>query len=136
MPDDLRFYQPKPIRNDEPLYIQCPECGNIQEIHIKECIICGYDLRVSIEKLKGGSKSKKSLERLVLIKSMQDEMYNKLIELVQWYGYKKGYSYHLFRDLLSSAKSQGTGLKFYSKILNRIERCKAKGYKLQWLKYQ
>ena len=108
MPDDLRFYQKKPVKNNEPLYVCYPSCGNIQEIYKKECEICGFDLRLEISNSGGGNVKKKDIDRLVKIKSMQDEMYNQLRELVRLRGYKSGYAFFLFKDLLSNAGKQGS----------------------------
>ena len=98
--------------------------------------MCGYDLSVIIEKGSGGKVSKKELERLQRIKSMQGDLYNALFDLTKYYGYKLGYAYYLYRDLLTNAKQQQTGITFYKKMFNRINKCKERGYKIRWLLHQ
>ena len=73
---------------------------------------------------------------------MQDEMYNQLRELVKLRGYKSGYAFFLFKDLLSNAGKQGTGAIYYNKLMRRIDKCKngrtraGKEYNLRWLIHQ
>lgn len=137
--DDDRYYSFKPVKNNEGKYKQCPECGNIEPVEAKECSICGYSFEYEMEQQASGvskPKPKKELERLVKIKSMQDELYNSLVGLVVARGYKRGYAYHLFKDLLMNAKAQGTGIRFYSKLMNRIDKCIARSYNPRWLLHQ
>ena len=137
--DDDRYFTFKPKKENEITIKQCPECGNIEPIEAKECTICGFEFKLIEEEIaNGGSrpKNKKQLERLIKIQSMQDEMYSKIKEMVLERGFKRGFSYYLYRDLLKNAKVQGTGLTYYKKMLNRIEKCKKKGYNLKWLHYQ
>lgn len=135
LPDDYRFYQFAPKRDNEPEYMCCPECGNIERVGVKVCSVCGYDFTPIIE---GGSSkiSKKEIERLVKLHSAQEDLLKELRLLVKERGYKSGYSWWLFRDLLQNAKTQNTGMTFYKKIMRRIEKCREKGYKIAWLKYQ
>ena len=135
LPDDYRFYRFAPKKNNEPEYLQCPECGNIEKVGVKNCSVCGYDFTPIIE---GGSgkASKKEIERLIKIHSAQEELLKELRSLVKDRGYKAGYSWWLFKDLLQNARTQNTGLVFYKKIMNRIAKCRKKGYKIAWLKYQ
>ena len=81
-------------------------------------------------------KPKKDINRLIQIKSKQDELYEELKQLVLERGHKRGFAWYLFKDLLSNAKTQGTGLLFYKKIFNRIKKCKERNFKLRWLCYQ
>ena len=135
--DDLRFYQHQKPKDDEILYKMCPECSNIELVHIKECTICGYLFEIiEEEETNSRPKPKKELERLILVKSYQDELYDNIKELVKERGYKNGYAWHLFKDLLTNAKQQSTGLIFYQKMLRRIEKCREKNYKLRWLLHQ
>lgn len=142
LPDDLRYFSFRKPKELEELARDCPICGAISEIYIQICPICGYSFELVEEQGSGRKKSKKQLERLVKIKSMQDEMLARLRELVKDRGYKAGYSWFLFKDLLMNAKGQGTGLIFYQKILRRIEKCKTaktqagKPYSLRWLIHQ
>ena len=135
LPDDYRFYRFAPKKNNEPEYLQCPECGNIEKVGVKNCSVCGYDFTPIIE---GGSgkASKKEIERLIKIHSAQEELLKELRSLVKDRGYKAGYSWWLFKDLLQNARTQNTGLVFYKKIMNRIAKCRKKGYKCKWLIYQ
>ena len=139
--EDLRFYSPKKIKKDEPLFKDCPECGNIESIHVKECSICNYNFELK-EELSTYKKTKQQLEKLIKIKSKQQEIYEKLQELVKLRDYKSGFAWYLFKDLLINAKNQNTGMIFYNKILRRIEKCKTaktkmgKPYSLKWLVYQ
>lgn len=135
LPDDYRFYQFAPKRDNEPEYQQCPECGNIERVGVKVCSVCGYDFTPIIE---GGSSkvSKKEIERLVKLHSAQEDLLKELRKLVVERGYKTGYSWWLFKDLLQNAKTQNTGMTFYKKIMRRIEKCREKQYKIAWLKYQ
>lgn len=135
LPDDYRFYKFAPKRDNEPEYQQCPECGNIERVGVKVCSVCGYDFTPIIE---GGSSkvSKKEIERLVKLHSAQEDLLKELRKLVVERGYKTGYSWWLFKDLLQNAKTQNTGMIFYKKIMRRIEKCREKGYKIAWLKYQ
>lgn len=137
--DDDRYFTFKPKKENETTVKQCPNCGSIEPIDAKECTICGFEFKLiedDIEKGCGKPKSKKELERLIKMKSMQDEMYSKIKEMVIERRYKRGFAYFLYRGLLKNAKSQGTGLTYYKKMLNRIEKCKKKGYNLKWLHYQ
>lgn len=137
LPDDLRFYHFAPKREDEIPYIMCPNCGNIEENNVKVCSVCGYDFSPIIEESKGkGRINKKEIERLIKIHSMQEDMYNKLQEYVISKGHKRGYAWFLFKKLLENAKTQKTGLTFYKKIINRIDKGIKKGYKCAWLIYQ
>ena len=80
---------------------KCPKCGNIEPIHVKQCSICGYDLTIAIEQGKGTSKAtKKQLEQLIRTYSLQEEVYNKIRELVKERGHKAGYSWFLFKTML------------------------------------
>lgn len=135
LPDDYRFYQFAPKRDNEPEWQQCPECGNIERVGVKVCSVCGYDFTPIIE---GGSSkiSKKEIERLVKLHSAQEEMYRGLQDYVVSRGYKKGYAWFLFKSMLENAKTQGTGMTFYKKIMRRIEKGKEKGYKPAFLLYQ
>lgn len=135
LPDDYRFYQFAPKQDNEPEWQQCPECGNIERVGVKVCSVCGYDFTPIIE---GGSSkvSKKEIERLVKLHSAQEDLLKELRLLVKERGYKSGYSWWLFRDLLQNAKTQNTGMTFYKKIMRRIEKCREKQYKTAWLKYQ
>ena len=136
LPEDYRFYQFAPKRDNEPEWQCCPNCGAIEPVHNQICTVCGYDFR-PIEEEKGKSKvSKKEIERLVLLKSAQEELLNELRKLVLERGHKKGFAWYLFKDLLQNAKTQNTGMTFYKKIMRRIEKCREKQYKIAWLKYQ
>lgn len=135
-PDDYRFYKFAPKKENESEWKQCPNCGAIEPVNNQICTVCGYDFR-PIEEYKGKSKiSKKEIERLVLLKSMQEELLNELRKLVSERGHKKGFAWYLFKDLLQNAKTQGTGMTFYKKIMRRINKCREKNYKLKWLCYQ
>ena len=136
LPDDYRFYQFAPKRDNEPEWQQCPECGNIERVGVKVCSVCGYDFTPIIEKGSGNKVSKKEIEKLIKIKSAQEDLLKELRSLVKERGYKQGYSWWLFRDLLLNAKTQNTGMTFYNKIMRRIEKCRDKGYKIAWLKFQ
>ena len=135
-PDDYRFYTVKKPKNDEPLFQQCPECGNIEPIHVKQCSICGYDLTIAIEQGKGTSKAtKKQLEQLIRTYSLQDEVYNKIRELVKERGHKAGYAWFLFKSMLEK-KATGSMLQFYKTRLTKIERIRKNGWKLGSLVYR
>ena len=135
--DDDRYYVARPPKNDEPLFQQCPECGNIEPIHVKQCSICGYDLSIVIEKGKGTSKqTKKQLEQLIRTYSLQDEVYNKIRELVKERGHKAGYAWHLFRMMLERKQAGSSMLQFYKTRLTKIERIRKNGWKLGSLVYR
>lgn len=148
--DDHRFYAPKPEAKNEQEYKECPECGAIVGYYQKECEICGYEFDLEAEERGPAKKTKKQLERLVKIKSMQDEAYNEIKALVKARGHKAGYSWHLFRGILTKSKNNGRGIAFYKSILTKIDKCKnsvtkswydnngvfhegGKPYSLQWL---
>lgn len=135
LPDDYRYYVNRPHKSDEPLFKQCPECGNIEPASAISCSICGYVFEEETASV-AIKKSKKEIDRLVKIKSAQDELLKELRALVVDRGHKKGYSWWLFKDLLLNAKTQATGLIFYNKIMRRIEKCREKNYKIAWLRYQ
>lgn len=136
LPDDYRFYSQKPKKEKQAQYRECPECGNIEPIHAKQCSICGYEFTVENDLKDNADKPKKDINRLIQIKSKQDELYEELKELVKERGHKRGFTWYLFKDLLKNSKTQGTGLIFYKKIFNRIKKCREKNYKLRWLCYQ
>lgn len=139
LPQDYRYHAHKPKKENAPDWRECPNCGAIEPYNAKVCSICGYEFNELVEENENKIKKtvkKKEIERLIKIKSMQDELYSELRKLVLERGYKRGFSYYLFRDLLQNGKSQGTGLVFYKKIMRRIEKCREKNYKLMWLKYQ
>lgn len=139
LPQDYRYYKHKPKKENEPEFKECVNCGAIEPYNAKVCSVCGYEF--DEEKQENESKVKKivkrkQIERLIKIKSMQEELFTELRKLVLERGYKRGFAYYLFRDLLQNARQQGTGLVFYKKIMRRIEKCREKGYKLKWLCFQ
>lgn len=136
LPDDLRYYKFAPKKDNESEYIQCPECGNIEHVGVKVCSVCGYDFSPIIEQGNGIKMRKKEIERLIKIHSAQEDLLKELRVLVKERGYKTGYSWWLFKDLLKNAKTQNTGMTFYKKIMNRIHKCRERGYKIAWLCYQ
>ena len=139
LPQDYRYYKFKPKNFTKSEYKECPECGNIELESAKVCSVCGYEFAEENEENESDCKKvtgRKQIERMIKIKSMQDELMLELRKLVLERGYKRGYAFYMFRDLLKNAKAQRTGLVFYKKIMKRIDRCREKGYKVQWLKYQ
>ena len=139
LPQDYRYHTRKPKRENELEWRDCPNCGSIEPYNAKVCSICGYEFNELAEENENKTKKtvkKKEIERLIKIKSMQDELFAELRKLVLERGYKRGFAYYLFRDLLQNARQQNTGLVFYKKIMRRIEKCREKGYKLKWLCYQ
>lgn len=135
-PDDYRFYTAKKPKNNEPLFVCCPECGNVEPIHVKQCTICGYDLNIVIEQSKGKPQPKKQLEALVRTYSLQDELYNKIRELVKAKGYKPAYSWFLFKEMLQKRQTNISMLQFYKTRLTKIKRIRKNGWKLQSLIYR
>lgn len=139
LPQDYRYFTTRPKKDNEPQMKDCPQCGSIEPINATTCSICGYEFNELVEENENKIKKtvkKKEIERLIKIKSMQDELFAELRKLVLERGYKRGFAYYLFRDLLQNARQQNTGLVFYKKIMRRIEKCREKGYKLKWLCYQ
>lgn len=136
LPEDYRYYQFAPKKDNESEYVQCPECGNIERVGVRVCSVCGYDFAPIIEQSSGNKMRKKEIERLIKIHSAQEDLLNELRKLVKERGYKAGYSWYLFKDLLQNAKIQGTGMTFYKKIMNRINKCREKSYNVKWLMYQ
>src|SRR5574344_221450 len=134
--EDYRYYAVHKAKNNEPLYVCCPECGNVEPIHVKQCTICGYDLNIVIEQSKGKPQPKKQLEALIRTYSLQDELYNKIRELVRERGHKSGYAFHLFRMLLERKANSLSMLQFYKTRLTKIERIRKNGWKLQSLIYK
>src|SRR5574344_1337482 len=134
--EDYRYYAVHKAKNNEPLYVCCPECGNVEPIHVKQCTICGYDLNIVIEQSKGKPQPKKQLEKLIRTYSLQDELYNKIRELVRERGHKSGYAFHLFRMLLERKANSLSMLQFYKTRLTKIERIRKNGWKLQSLIYK
>lgn len=134
--EDLRYYVTKKPKNDEPLYVCCPECGNVEPIHVKQCTICGYDLNIVIEQSKGKPQPKKQLEKLIRTYSLQDEVYNKIRELVRERGHKSGYAWHLFKMMLERKSNRLSMLQFYKTRLTKIKRIRKNGWKLGSIVYK
>ena len=71
----------------------------------KVCSVCGYEFAEEDEEKECDCKKvtgKKQIERLIKIKSMQDELMLELRKLVLERGYKRGYAFYMFRDLLKN----------------------------------
>jgi superfamily II DNA or RNA helicase len=135
--EDVRYYVPRKPKNDEPLFQQCPECGNIEPIHVKQCSICGYDLTIAIEQSKGTSKqTKKQLEQLIRTYSLQDEVYNKIRELVKAKGYKPAYSWFLFKEMLQKRQTNISMLQFYKTKLTKIQKIIKNNYNIKSIIYK
>lgn len=135
LPQDYRYYMTRPKKDNEPLWKDCPECGNVEPMGARVCSACGYEFEFD-EKKDKALRSKKEITRLIKVKSMQDDLLKELRKLVSERGYKRGYSWYLYKDLLKNAKQQGTGLVFYKKLMRRIEKCREKKYNIRWLCYQ
>lgn len=138
LPQDYRFYTPRKPKNDEPLFRGCPECGNVEPIHILECSICGYDFRLIDDEPKGtGSKvSKKELDRLVKVYSLQEKLYNEIKDLIKERGYKPGMAWHLFRNMLKKKSNNLSMLQFYKTRLTKVEKIRKNNWKLQSIVYK
>lgn len=135
LPQDYRYFTTRPKKDNEPQMKDCPQCGSIEPINATTCSVCGYEFEVEEEK-QTVKRTKKAIERMIKVKSMQDDLLNELRKLVLERGYKRGYSWYLYKDLLKNAKQQGTGLVFYKKLMRRIEKCREKKYNIKWLCYQ
>ena len=134
LPQDYRYYTNKPKKENEPQVKDCPECGSIEPIGATTCSICGYEFGSGKDKKR--KIGKREVERMIKVQSMQDELFKELRKLVLERGYKRGYAFWLYKDLLQNAKRQGTGLVFYKKIMKRIEKCREKKYNIKWLVFQ
>lgn len=134
LPEDYRFYQKAPIKNDESPYKMCPECGNILAKHIKKCDVCGYEF--TAEEMITVSKPKKSeMERLEKAMNLQKELKTQIYSLVKEQGYKNGYSYFLFIDTLKTKKPTESVIKFFQRKMRKIEKIRMKKWKIGSLKY-
>ena len=131
--DDLRFYNPAPPEA-EYKYKECPECGNILTKHIKKCDVCGYEF--TAEEMITVSKPKKSeMERLEKAMNLQKELKKEIYNLVLEQGYKRGFSYYLFIDVLKTKKPTESVIKFFQRKMKKIEKIKYKKWKISALKY-
>lgn len=131
--NDLRFYVPAPPEA-EYKYKECPECGNILPKHIKKCDVCGYEFTVE-EMITVSKPKKKEIERLEKAMNLQKELKKEIYNLVLEQGYKRGFSYYLFIDVLKTKKPTESVIKFFQRKMNKIEKIKYKKWKISSLKY-
>lgn len=131
--NDLRFYTPAPPEA-EYKYKECPECGNILLKHMKKCDVCGYEF--TVEEMMSVTKPKKNeIERLEKAMNLQQELKKQIYELVKLQGYKNGYGYYLFIDMLKTKKPTESVLRFFQKKMQKIEKIRLKKWKIGALKY-
>ena len=131
--NDLRFYTPAPPET-EYKYKECPECGNILPKHMKKCDVCGYEF--TVEEMMSVTKPKKNeIERLEKAMNLQQELKKQIYELVKLQGYKNGYGYYLFIDMLKTKKPTESVLRFFQKKMRKIEKIRLKKWKIGALKY-
>lgn len=131
--NDLRFYMPAPPEA-EYKYKECPECGNILPKHIKKCDVCGYEFTTE-EMLTVSKPKKKEIERLEKAMNLQKELKQNIYELVKEQGYKNGYSYYLFIDVLKTKKPTESVIKFFQRKMRKIENIRLRKWKIGALKY-
>lgn len=131
--NDLRFYVPAPPEA-EYKYKECPECGNILPKHIKKCDVCGYEFTTE-EMITVSKPKKKEIERLEKAMNLQKELKKEIYNLVLEQGYKRGFSYYLFIDVLKTKKPTESVIKFFQRKMNKIEKIKYKKWKIGALKY-
>lgn len=131
--NDLRFYIPAPPEA-EYKYKECPECGNILPKHIKKCDVCGYEFTTE-EMITVSKPKKKEIERLEKAMNLQKELKKEIYNLVLEQGYKRGFSYYLFIDVLKTKKPTESVIKFFQRKMNKIEKIKYKKWKISSLKY-
>lgn len=131
--NDLRFYVPAPPEA-EYKYKECPECGNILPKHIKKCDVCGYEFTTE-EMITVSKPKKKEIERLEKAMNLQKELKKEIYNLVLEQGYKRGFSYYLFIDVLKTKKPTESVIKFFQRKMNKIEKIKYKKWKISSLKY-
>lgn len=131
--NDLRFYVPAPPKA-EYKYKECPECGNILPKHIKKCDVCGYEFTTE-EMITVSKPKKKEIERLEKAMNLQKELKKEIYNLVLEQGYKRGFSYYLFIDVLKTKKPTESVIKFFQRKMNKIEKIKYKKWKISSLKY-
>lgn len=131
--NDLRFYIPAPPEA-EYKYKECPECGNILPKQIKKCDVCGYEFTTE-EMITVSKPKKKEIERLEKAMNLQKELKKEIYNLVLEQGYKRGFSYYLFIDVLKTKKPTESVIKFFQRKMNKIEKIKYKKWKISSLKY-
>ena len=131
--NDLRFYIPAPPEA-EYKYKECPECGNILPKHTKKCDVCGYEFTTE-EMLTVSKPKKKEIARLEKAMNLQKELKKEIYNLVLEQGYKRGFSYYLFIDVLKTKKPTESVIKFFQRKMRKIENIRLRKWKIGSLKY-
>ena len=102
--------------------------------HIKKCDVCGYEFTTE-EMITVSKPKKKEIERLEKAMNLQKELKKEIYNLVLEQGYKRGFSYYLFIDVLKTKKPTESVIKFFQRKMKKIEQIKYKKWKIGALKY-